>query len=204
LMNVLKHYEQIHEDSSGEFKPTKIGLITSYIRSENELAISLMIDKGILDSLKPVEIAAVLSTLIYEPRKSNQVTLEGVPKIIKEKIREFNKVISELMHIQDIEGVEKDINVEVDIVQLVWMWGNGCAWRSLFQNNQLDDGDVIRSMRRIIDLLHQLKNIPDINLDLQHKVTEAIMLLDRDLITVNIEEEEEDEKETIDDTEESN
>lgn len=203
LMNVLKYYEQIYENRSGEFKPTKIGLITSYIRAENELAISLMIDKGILDSLKPVEIAAVLSTLIYEPRKSNQVSLEGVPKIIKEKIGEFNRVISELIHIQDIEGVEKNISIEVDIVQLVWKWGNGCAWRDLFQNNQLDDGDVIRSMRRIIDLLHQLKNIPDINLDLQHKVTEAIMLLDRDLITVNIEEEEENEKEIIDDVEES-
>jgi superfamily II RNA helicase len=203
LMNVLRHYDQIYKDNAGEYRPTKIGLITSYIRAENELAISLMIDKGILDDLKPVEIAAILSTLIYEPRKNRQTNLEGIPKTIKDKIRQFNQVISELLHIQDIEGVEKDIDVEPDIVQIVWMWGNGCAWRALFQNNTLDDGDVIRTMRRIIDLLHQLKNIPDINLDLQHKVTEAIMLLDRDLITVNMEEEEENEKEIIDDTEET-
>ncbi len=200
LLNVLLHYEQIYKDNFGEYKPTKMGLITSYIRAENELAISLVVNNGIFDDLRPVEIAAVLSTLVFEPRKNNQIKFENVPKTVKDKIKELYRLASELNHIQDIEGIEKFTEVETDIVQIVWMWGNGCSWKTLFKDNNLDDGDIIRSMRRIIDLLHQLKNIPELNLDLQQKVTEAIMLLDRDLISVNIEDEE-DEKELSNETE---
>ncbi|MFN8577432.1 MAG: DEAD/DEAH box helicase [Candidatus Sericytochromatia bacterium] len=195
MMNVLEHFKQIEKDSQEEFKPTEKGMLTAYIRSENDLAISLVIGKDILNDLSPVEIASVLSVLVYEPRRSSQGTMDNVPKKIKSKVREIENIANELDHIQDIEGIDAQVTVEVDMVYVVWLWGNGSTWKSLVQDTNLDDGDIIRAIRRIIDLLHQLKNNPSLSLDLQHKVTLAIELLDRDLISVNVEEKAEDELE---------
>lgn len=188
MMNVLEHFKQIEQDSEEEFRPTEKGMLTSYIRSENDLAISLIIGQGVLNDLTPVEIASVLSVLVYEPRRANQVNVEDVPKKIKLRVRDIERVADELEHIQDIEGIRSQVTVEIDMVYVVWLWGNGATWKKLVQDTNLDDGDIIRAMRRIIDLLHQLKNNPSLSLDIQHKVTLAIGLLDRDLISVNMEE----------------
>ncbi|MBC7476438.1 MAG: DEAD/DEAH box helicase [Candidatus Sericytochromatia bacterium] len=189
FMNVLERYEQIEQDSTGEFKPSENGLVTSYIRAENELAISLLVSRGIFSDLDSIEIAAVLSTLVYEPRRTSVGLMDSVSRKVKNKIKDVEKIISELQHIQNIEGVHKEVNVEPDIVHTVIAWGSGSTWKALVQNSHLDDGDIIRSMRRIIDLLHQLKNIPEIDRSLKLRLTEAISLIDRDLITVNIDEE---------------
>lgn len=189
MMNVLEHFQQIDKDSESEFRPTEKGMLTAYIRSENDLAISLIISKGVLNDLTPVEIASVLSVLVYEPRRNSQSSMDNVPKKIKNKVRDIEQIADDLQHIQDIEGVDSHVTVEIDMVLVVWLWGNGCEWKTLVQDTALDDGDIIRAMRRIIDLLHQLKNNPGLSLDIQQKVTTAICLLDRDLITVNVEEE---------------
>ena len=188
-MNVLEHFGQIAQDSQLEFRPTEKGELTSYIRSENDLAISLVISLGVLDDLSPVEIASVLSVLVYEPRRNSQGSMDGVPKIIKNKVREIEHIAGDLDHIQSIEGIDAQIRVEVDIVLAVWLWGSGHSWKSLVEDTEMDDGDIIRAMRRIIDLLHQLKNNPGLMLETQQKVSLAIGLLDRDLISVNMAEE---------------
>ena len=189
-MNVLLHYEQIHVNNDGDYKPTKQGIITSYLRAENELAISLMLNNGLLDNLDAVEISALLSTLVFEPRRANNISTDKFPKRLKTSLRDLANLVADLKFVQNLEGVEKEINVEPDIMELIIKWASGDSWGSLFDNNNLDDGDAIRSIRRIIDLLHQLKNIPDVSLELQQKFYQAIYLLDRDLITVNIEEQE--------------
>jgi superfamily II RNA helicase len=188
-VNVLLHYEQLDQDSEGEYRPNKEGLITSYIRADNELAISLMLNKGLLDNLSPIEISGVIATLIFEPRRASYVYPDRFPRKVKTAIKNLEHIISDLKYIQELEGIEKNINVELEIVELIMKWAEGCNWKDLFNGNNLDDGDAIRAIRRIIDLLHQLKNIPDVSLTLQQKFVEAIYRLDRDLITVNIEEE---------------
>lgn len=200
MMNVLEHFKQIDKDSEGEFRPTEKGMLTAYIRSENDLAISLIINKGILNDLAPVEIAALLSVLVYEPRRNSQAIMENLPKKLRTKIREIDGVAAELDHIQNIEGVNLQVTVEIDMVLVVWLWGTGATWKKLVEDTNLDDGDIIRAMRRVIDLLHQLKNNPGLSLDVQQKVTAAIGLIDRDLISVNIEEkidQDEDQEEDI-------
>lgn len=188
MMNVLEHFKQIEKDSQEDYRPTEKGVLTAYIRSENDLAISLIINKGILNNLTPVEIASILSVLVYEPRRNSQATLDSLPKNLRSKIREIDGVAAELDHIQDIEGVNLQVTVEIDMVLVIWLWGNGATWKKLVDDTHLDDGDIIRAMRRVIDLLHQLKNNPGLSLDVQQKVNTAIGLLDRDLISVNVEE----------------
>ncbi len=189
MMNILEHFGQIMQDSQGDFRPSEKGMLTAYIRSENDLAISLVISHGILDDLNPVEIAASLSVLVYEPRRNSQGSMDNVPKNVKNKVRDIQHIAGDLEHIQSIEGINSEVRVEVDIVLAVWLWGNGHSWKSLVQDTNMDDGDIIRAMRRIIDLLHQLKNNPALKLETQQKVSTAITLLDRDLISVNMAEE---------------
>lgn len=187
LVRVLQHFNNVELNNENQIKPNEIGLLTSYIRAENELAICLMIIKGILDDLNPVQIAAVLSTLIFEPRRESYSDFDYLPRKIKNKIKDLSLIINELNSVQQSYGIDKDVVIEVDFIEVVLKWGGGESWKSLFENNSLDDGDVIRSFRRIIDILHQLKNIPYINKNTKEKIFQAISALDRDIISVNYE-----------------
>ncbi|MEK7431727.1 MAG: DEAD/DEAH box helicase [Cyanobacteriota bacterium] len=185
MTEVLKCFNNVEVNAENETKPTDYGLLTSYIRAENDLAISLVIVKGVLDNLEPVECAAVISTLIFEPRRESGNDFDYIPKKIRTKIKEVYTIINEFNNIQESFGIYKPVNLETDFVEVVLKWGYGETWKNLFHGNSLDDGDIIRSFRRIIDVLHQLKNIPYILPETKNKFSYAIKSLDRDIISVN-------------------
>ena len=42
------------------------------------------------------------------------------------------------------------------VMGLVYAWSRGVLWNDLIANTSLDEGDVVRVMRRTIDLLSQV------------------------------------------------
>jgi superfamily II RNA helicase len=186
LLNVLLKLEYIEKNNEEYYLTTK-GDILSYIRSENDLAIAEMVNNEIFNNLNSQEIASILSLFLFEPRKEIRNSLKNLPEKIKNKISEINQIVKKINLLQKDESIEKLIKLEHGIVDIVLLWCNGSKWNTLFNKNEFDEGDIIRSFRRIIDMLYQLKNIPFISLELTEKFKKAIELLDRDLISLSIE-----------------
>ncbi|MFN8671711.1 MAG: DEAD/DEAH box helicase [Candidatus Sericytochromatia bacterium] len=187
MVDVLKHFSNLEKNSENQYVPNEYGLLTSYIRAENDLAISLVISQGLLDDLDSVECAAIISTLIFEPRRESYGDFDYLPRKIKNKLKQVNTIITEINSIHKNFGIDKEISLETDFIEIVLRWGHGESWKNLFYGNSLDDGDAIRGFRRVIDILHQLKNVPYIYEKTKKKFFEAIQLLDRDIISVNYE-----------------
>ena len=62
---------------------------------------------------------------------------------------------------------------------LVEQWALGVEWPELCANTSLDEGDVVRILRRTLDFLSQIPHVPYLPEPLKRNAHRAIQLLDR-------------------------
>lgn len=74
-----------------------------------------------------------------------------------------------------------DILVLLDfkLPALVEQWAQGMEWMELCQNTNLDEGDIVRLMRRTIDLLHQIDHVPNLRSQVYASAKQAAQMIDR-------------------------
>lgn len=182
LTRVLQYFGRIKPNHHQQWQLTPLGEMTSHIRAQNDLLISLVLENLDVDSLTPVDLAVILSTLVYEPRRFMKYDLAPCSRTAKKIFKELLYIADDLRYVQEVENIRLPITIEFDFAPIVALWANGCRWSSLFKFTEMSDGDVVRSMRQLIDLLRQLETIPCMPPAFHAKVREAIPLIDRDLI----------------------
>jgi superfamily II RNA helicase len=55
----------------------------------------------------------------------------------------------------------------------------GVEWTELCAKTSLDEGDVVRMLRRTVDILSQIPYVPTVSNSLKRNAVRAIQLLDR-------------------------
>ncbi len=69
--------------------------------------------------------------------------------------------------------------LEVDLLGLVEQWALGTTWDELFSHTSLDEGDLVRILRRTIDLLLQIPQIPNVAPRLKDNARKAVSMMKR-------------------------
>lgn len=141
--------------------PTEKGLMTSAIRSENELFFSEIILSGILDDLEPSELAAILCAIVTESKKEIFIPFR-LSKNTKEKMKNVFRIARQIDKIQKEYDIEAPINCTTFYSPIIEEWVNGMEWEELINSLELSEGDIIRAFKRTIDLLRQLTIIPNV------------------------------------------
>ncbi|MBE9115154.1 DEAD/DEAH box helicase [Lusitaniella coriacea LEGE 07157] len=166
LIEILREFGALDE-----FVPTPLGEATAAIRSENELWLSLILLSGELETLAPHQLAATLCAAITEtPRQDSwsnfapsQESLEVLDKLQNTRRR--------LNQVQHQHNVALPVWLERRLMGVVEQWALGEAfsvdWNQLCDETSLDDGDIVRMLRRTVDVLLQLPQIPGISEILQ-------------------------------------
>lgn len=183
LARVLQFFKRIHLKDK-RLTLTEWGHITSAIRAQNDLLISRVLEQVDFAALNPVDTAALLSTLIFEPRRNLDHDFAPCSKTLKKMFRYVLHVADELRYVQEEENIPLTVSVEFDFAPIICLWGNGCQWSNLFKYTNMSDGDVVRSMRQLIDLITQLMMCNQLAPDLLNKLKIARQALDRDLVQV--------------------
>jgi len=185
LTRVLQYFGRLKPDGK-HWRLTALGEMTGHIRAQNDLLISLVIESLDYHDLTPVELAAIFSTLIFEPRRYMEHDLSACSKKVRSFFKDILQIADDLRFVQEEENIHLPITVEFDFAPLVVLWGNGARWSTLFKFTNMTDGDVVRSMRQLIDLLRQLEMLPSAPEDFRKKMHDVLPLLDRDLIKLVI------------------
>lgn len=185
LTRVLQYFGRLKPDRN-RWIITSRGEMTGHIRAQNDLLISLVIESLDYNDFTPIEIAAILSTMVFEPRRYMQHDLSACSKKVRQFFKDILYIADDLRYVQEEENIRLPITVEFDFAPLVVLWGNGAKWSTLFKFTEMTDGDVVRAMRQLIDLLRQIEMLPGAPEELRKKVHEALPLLDRDLIQLVI------------------
>ncbi|MCY7368406.1 MAG: DEAD/DEAH box helicase [Chamaesiphon sp.] len=159
--------------------PTRIGEAAAAIRGDNELWIALALMSGYLDGLDPHHLAAVICALVSEtPRSDSWTNYEPADEVVM-TLSALRGTRRQLFQIQRRYQVALPVWMEYELVGIVEHWALELSWTELCSNTNLDEGDIVRMLRRTVDLLSQIPYVPHASAALQANARRAIQLIDR-------------------------
>jgi len=159
--------------------PAPLGQIAAAIRGENELWLGLALAKGEFDNLDPHHLAAATAALVTETPRPDSWVRYALAAEVEEALAGLRSTRRQLFQLQRRYNVVFPIWLEYDLVALVEQWALGVEWPELCANTSLDEGDVVRLLRRTLDLLSQIPHVPHLPQALQRNAYRAMQLLDR-------------------------
>ncbi len=152
--------------------PTPLGRATAAIRGDNELWLGLALMSGEFDNLDPQHLAAAMCALVTEtPRPDSWTNYTPAPQVI-EALMHLKGIRQSLLKMQyrydivfpiwpEYKFLDKDKIVGA-LMGLVEQWALGIEWTALCTNTSLDEGDVVRILRRTVDILSQIPHVPTV------------------------------------------
>lgn len=178
LIKILQDFSALEE-----YTPTPLGKAISAIRSDNELWLGLVLMSGELEALEYYQLAGLVSAIITEEYRfevfSNYPTSLTVSQLLSRK-QTLQKLREQLNKQQKVLRLAPPVWLERDMVGLVETWAMGEeTWADLCNNVSIDEGDIIRLLRRTIDVLWQIPQIPGIPPILEEKARLAISNMKR-------------------------
>jgi superfamily II RNA helicase len=177
LIEILQSFECLDN-----LVPTKLGEIAAAIRGENELWLGLVLASGELDHIGPHNLAAVIAALVTEsPRPDTKVDFHLSPEADAAWLR-LQPIRRSVLKVQYRHGVALPVGLEtrfIGLIALVEQWALGVEWKALCEKTTLDEGDVVRILRRTLDLLSQIPHVPNLPDVLRRNAQRAMQLIDR-------------------------
>jgi superfamily II RNA helicase len=174
LIEVLQHFGGLQD-----LTPTALGQTAAALRGDNELWLAWVLMSGQLDDLAPQQLAAACAALVTETARVDSYTNYNVSIAVElalEKARPFRR---QLFQLQRRWQIALPIWLELDLVGLVEQWALEVPWAELCGETNLDEGDIVRLLRRTLDFLSQIPYAPHVSETLRQNAQRAKRLLDR-------------------------
>ncbi len=174
LIEILQYFQCLDN-----LVPTRLGQIAAAIRGENELWLGLALASGEFDDLDPHHLAAAIAALVTETPRPDSKVMFDVSDEVTEALAKLRGIRRKMFQLQRRYDVAFPIWLEFELIALVEKWALGMDWNELCENTSLDEGDVVRILRRTLDLLSQIPHVPYLSEALQRNACRAIQLIDR-------------------------
>jgi ATP-dependent RNA helicase HelY len=134
------------------------GRMLARIYAELDLVAAECIRAGVLDDLSPAQLAAVLSALVYESRRTD----EG-PRRSRLPDARTSLAIGEVRRIwREVSLVERDARLDrgpepdIGFCEVAYGWAAGRSLGAAIEGTDLTAGDFVRWIRQVIDFAGQV------------------------------------------------
>jgi ATP-dependent RNA helicase HelY len=155
-------------DAAAEHAPlvTDAGRRLGRIWSEADLLTAECLRSGVFRGLTPVELAACVSTLVFEARRDSP----GQPSVpagkVAATIAEMRRVRARLTDVEAEHQVPITRDLDLGFVWAAFRWADGQTLDRVLAGaeqagTELSGGDFVRWARQLIDLLDQLAKVAD-------------------------------------------
>jgi superfamily II RNA helicase len=181
LIEILREFNALEG-----YQPTQLGEAAAIIRGENELWLGLVIMSGELERLEPADLGGAISALItetlrpdtwcnYQPSKQIlDILHHNDPSALN--LRELRR---KLYQAQTRYEITIPVWLETQLTGLVTAWAQGVPWPELCENTNLDEGDIVRLLRRTVDVLWQIPQVPGASSILKENARQSVKQMKR-------------------------
>lgn len=176
----LLHTLEYVEERENTFVPTATGETLRRIYGERDLLVAESLNRGIWDSLSPVDAAALATSLVYEPRREDEAIEHRVPGAALN--RAYQSVLDLWAMLDDLEDAHhlpRKERPHPGFVPAIIQWAKGRSMERTLEYTFLSPGDVVRVTKQAIDLLDQIANL---DVTASNIAREAKRLLDRGIV----------------------
>ncbi|MGH9552800.1 MAG: hypothetical protein ACRD3W_25700, partial [Terriglobales bacterium] len=175
LANILRLKGYLNGSS-----PSELGKMAASIRGTNELFLTEVAISGILERLKGSEFAAIMTALVTEEGRVNEVLRLRVSPQVDAALERVHGLARKLLRTQRDFDVEIAVEFSPTFSGLTEMWADGATWDAMRLATSYDEGDVVRAIRRTVDLCRQFMRAPNMSPKMVEMAREAERLIARD------------------------
>ena len=181
-MEVLEQYRAVRD---GRLEPK--GALIAALRHDNELLLAETIWRALFDDLTVAEAAALCSALLEESRSGEpqlaRAFLKKRPKL-KRRLDQLLQIADGVWQAQRARHLGMPVTVHPGFMPAVFRWASGeDDWSSIVAESfGGHEGDLVRAMRRLIDLLRQLAEGPEVPEATARLLGQAVRLIDRGIV----------------------
>ena len=136
---------------------TDAGRMLRRIYNELDLVAAECVRRDVFAGLDAAQLAAVLSTVLYESRPTRDALPPRMPDAASERAQsELRAVWREVGQVERKHGRDRGREPDIGFAEAAWRWASGQDLAKVLANTALTPGDFVRWVRQVIDLAGQL------------------------------------------------
>ncbi|MCU1439461.1 MAG: ATP-dependent helicase [Rhodoglobus sp.] len=134
------------------------GRMLRRIYGERDLLVAESLRRGLWDELDPASIAAMATTLVYEPRREEgQVGERHLPRgRFREAFERTGTLWAELDDLERLHKLPGSQPLSTGLALAMYRWASGTGLDAVLQEADMAAGDFVRWTKQTIDVLDQL------------------------------------------------
>jgi superfamily II RNA helicase len=163
------------------------GRLIAALRHDNELLVAEIVSHGVFGDATGPEAAAICSALIEEARSGDpaaaRVFLRKRPKL-KRKLDQLTRIADTVQEAQRARHLRMPVAVHAGFMPSVFRWAAGeDDWSGIVEESfGGHEGDLIRAMRRLIDVLRQLADSDEVPAETSRLLAHVARAIDRGIV----------------------
>src|SRR4029078_9182522 len=129
------------------------------IYGEGDLLVGEALSSGILDGLRPGEVAALVSAVVYEAREGTPLpgTLPTAP--LADAYERLQRLWRQIRRAEDEHEVQLCRELEPGLAAPGLAWADGTPLDEVLDETEMAPGDFVRNCKQLIDLLRQIEDV---------------------------------------------
>ncbi len=175
LQAVLEAYDYVYDH-----RPTDAGQLAAALRVENELLVAEVLRSDLWLPLAPPEFGALLTAIITEDLRPDVRSAARANRRVAGALEGLRPLVRQLRAVQRRQRVDVPVRLTETLCGLVQLWADGASWEEVAGAVELDEGDVVHLLRRLLDLLRQVPQAPGVPDRLAQLAVDACRAIDRE------------------------
>jgi superfamily II RNA helicase len=185
FLRVVEVLEQFGAVQAGRLE--RKGRLIAGLRHDNELLAAEAVERGLFADVTLPEAAALCSALIEESRSGEPMIARGFLKKhprLKRKLDHLFGAADAVFQAQRARHLGMPVAVHAGFMPAIFRWASGeDDWSGIVEQSfGGHEGDLMRAMRRLIDLLRQLAESPEIAPETSRLLAQAARVVDRGIV----------------------
>ncbi|MEY8564537.1 DEAD/DEAH box helicase [Bifidobacterium pseudolongum] len=161
ILDRLGYLERTDHDGVRDYTLTEQGQLLRRLYSERDLVLAQAITEGVLDDLSTPQIAALLSSLLYEARRGEGGEPRRYPGgphgLVAQRARELKYLDEQVLVLCEDAGMDSYLQpLDFGIVDIIYDWACGDSLAQVLEHTELTGGDFVRNAKRLADVLQQI------------------------------------------------
>ncbi|RFU78600.1 hypothetical protein TARUN_3643 [Trichoderma arundinaceum] len=186
-VQVLKELDFIDDATRIQLK----GKVACEVHSGDELVLTELILDNVLADFDPAEIAALLSSFVFQEKTLMEPTLTGNLERGRDTIiaisEKVNDVQTRLQVIQSSEDSNDFVSrPRFGLMEVVYEWARGMSFKNITALTDVLEGTIVRTITRLDETCREVKNAARIigDPELYQKMQQAQEMIKRDITAV--------------------
>ncbi len=141
---------------------TDRGQLLRKVYGEKDLVVAEALNRGAWEGLDAAELAAIVSTVVYEPRSEGEGPAKPAPtSALASAWDQTQEAAKAIKAAEAKQGLDRTQPLSADLVQMTYDWASGSSLAQVLEDSEMSGGDFVRWMRQVLDMLQQLRRAPN-------------------------------------------